>query len=48
LEWTFGKAAMVHGLNYDPWEDTFSACLVYTVKSNAGKLEQKEEIIAVL
>jgi hypothetical protein len=40
-------AAMVHGLNYDPREDTFSARLVYTVKSKGGKLEQKEEIIAV-
>ncbi len=49
LEWTFDKtAAMVHGLKYDPWEDSGSACLVYTVKSKGGKLEQKEEIIAVL
>mgnify|MGYP000120516818 CR=1 FL=1 len=48
MEWTFGKAAMVHGFKYDPREDTFSARLVYsTVKSKGGKLEQKEEIIAV-
>jgi hypothetical protein len=33
FEWTFGKAAMVHSLKYDPQEDTFSAHLVYTVKS---------------
>jgi hypothetical protein len=28
---TFGKAAMMHGLKYDPQEDRFSARLVYTV-----------------
>jgi hypothetical protein len=31
----------------DPREETFSARLVYTIKSKEGKLEQKEEIIAV-
>jgi hypothetical protein len=48
LEWTFGKAAMVHGLKYDPREDALSSRLVYSVKSKGGKSEQKEEIIAVL
>jgi hypothetical protein len=47
LEWTFGKAAMVHSLKYNPRNDTFAACLVYSVKGKAGNMEQKEEIIAV-
>jgi hypothetical protein len=47
LEWTFGEAAMVHGLKYNPREDTFAARLVYSVKTKAGNMEQKEEIIAV-
>ena len=47
LEWMYGKAAMVHGIKYDPQEYSFSARLVYTVKCKGGKLEQREEIIAV-
>jgi hypothetical protein len=47
LEWTFGEAAMVHGLKYNACEDTFAARLVYCVKTKAGNMEQKEEIIAV-
>ncbi|KAI2508001.1 hypothetical protein MHU86_6408 [Fragilaria crotonensis] len=47
LEWTFGTEAMVHGLKYNPREDTFVALLVYNVKTKEGKLEKKEEKIAV-
>lgn len=47
LEWTFGEAAMVHGLKYNPREDTFAARLVYSVKTKGGNLEEQEEIIAV-
>jgi hypothetical protein len=47
LEWTFGEAAMVHGLKYNPRKDTFAARLVFSVKRKAGNMEQKEEIIAV-
>ena len=36
LEWTFGEAVMVHGLKYNPRDDTFAACLVYSVKRKAG------------
>ncbi|KAI2498091.1 hypothetical protein MHU86_16401 [Fragilaria crotonensis] len=43
LEWTFGTEAMVHGLKYNPREDTFVALLVYNVKTKEGKLEKKEE-----
>ncbi|KAI2497454.1 hypothetical protein MHU86_17058 [Fragilaria crotonensis] len=43
LEWTFGTEAMVHGLKYNPREDTFVALLVYNVKTKEGKLEMKEE-----
>jgi hypothetical protein len=38
---------MASSLKYDPQEDTYSAHLVYTVKSKGGKSEQKEEKIAV-
>jgi hypothetical protein len=47
LEWMFGHSAMVHGLKYNPREDTFEARLVYSAASKEGKLEQKEEIMFV-
>ena len=37
LEWTFGTAAMVHGLKYNPHKDTFIALLVYCVKTKEGR-----------
>jgi len=47
LEWTFGTAAMVYGLKYNPREVTFVALLVYSVKTKEGNLEKKEEQIPV-
>ena len=47
LEWTFGTEAMVHGLKYNPREDTFVALLVYSVKTKEGNLEKKEEKMPV-
>ncbi len=45
LEWTFGKAAMVHGLKYDPREYTFSVRLVYTVKSKGGNQNRGKKLL---
>ncbi len=42
----FGK--LLENSGFPDGEDTILARLVYTVKSKGGKLEQKEEIIAVL
>ena len=47
LEWMFGTSAMVHGLKYNALDDTFSARLVYSAKSNEGRFEKKEEVINV-
>ena len=45
LEWTFGNAANVKGLRYNPMDDNFEARLVYFEKNELGEVQQKEETI---